>query len=305
MKHVADDVKVEEQQSYFCHPRHHNWGGVLGTPITVEQALRAAMLGSGLLGSEPQFAVGGGPDPTGSDALGAPRAVRVDGSSSLQSASLEDRGVRGAVLRWEGDELPLTFADTEHAGAMLTVTVHEAVHPDCERKGQPVALTCASPAEAARLQREIGAAIEQVNRKHWGISKSFMREQFERWDAERRRCQGMIRSLTVHEYFQDIGLGHVYDETWSWCTGVLSGLEAKEQKTAADERDIAYYTHKVNKTEPYEDMELTDYMNTLKHQDLAPANKHVSYADFIAAESDSSGRRKVGKPRCSSHTSGR
>ena len=35
-------------------------------------------------------------------------------------------------------------------------------------------------------------------------------------------------------------------------------------------------------------------MNTLKHQDLASAGKHASYADFIAAESDSSGRRKVG-----------
>ena len=41
-------------------------------------------------------------------------------------------------------------------------------------------------------------------------------------------------------------------------------------------------------------MELTDYMNVLKHRDLVPAGQQVSYADFIAAESDSSGRRKVG-----------
>ena len=270
------------------------------------------MLGQGLLGGGEYAAGSGGgaetppstdrgPSATGTGALGAPRAVQVGSDEALQSASLEDRGVRGAVIRWEGGELPLTFADTWCGRATLTVTVHEAVHPDCSHKDQPVAFTCASPAEAEALQREIAAAIEEVNRQHWGISKSFMREQFDRWEAERRRCEG----VTVCDYFQDIGFGHVYEETWSWCTGVLTGLEAKAQKTDADEREIDYYTRKVHRTEPYEDMELTDYMNTLKHQDLAPANKHVSYADFIAAESDSSGRRKVGKPRCSSHTSGR
>lgn len=44
----------------------------------------------------------------------------------------------------------------------------------------------------------------------------------------------------------------------------------------------------------YDDMELTDYMNILKHRDLVPVGKKVSYASFIAEESDSSGRRKVG-----------
>ena len=101
--------------------------------------------------------------------------------------------------------------------------------------------------------------------------------------------------MTVDGYFQSIGLGHVYDETWSWCTGVLAGLEAQEQQSDADLKEIAYYQRKVGRTERYEDMELTDYMNVLKHQDLAPAGKQVSYADFIAAESDGSGRRKVGK----------
>ena len=216
--------------------------------------------------------------------------MQVDGSVPLQSASLEDRGVRGAVLSWEGGELPLAFADIQRAATVLTVIVHEAVHPGCDRKSQPVAFTCASPDEADALQAEIAAGIEQVNSKHWGISKSFIREQFDRWEAERRRCEG----VTVDEYFQEIGLGHVFDETWSWCAGVLSGLEAKEDKTDVDEREIAYYTRKVKKTEPYGDMELTDYMNTLKHQDLAPAGKQISYAEFIAAERDSSGRRKVG-----------
>ena len=76
---------------------------------------------------------------------------------------------------------------------------------------------------------------------------------------------------------------------------MLAALDAKAKKTAADEKEIEYYSRKVEKTEKYEEMELTDYMNLLKHQDLAPAGKQVSYANFIAEESDSSGRRKVGE----------
>jgi hypothetical protein len=251
------------------------------------------MLGQGLLGGEPPLAtVAAVPLPS---AARGPDAT-VDGDASKSWTSVDDRGVRGAVLRWEGGELPLTFADIEQNNATLTVTVSEAVHPDCGRKGQPVALTCGSPAEAAALQSEIERAIETVNSRHWGISKSFVREQHERWEAERRRCEEM----TVAEYFQTIGLGSVFDEQWvpfsvhlcdfqwgfatffgiinekkgktmqSWCSGVLSVLQAKEQKSAADEKEIAYYTRKVNGTEPYEEMELTDYMNVLKHQDLAP-----------------------------------
>ena len=161
------------------------------------------------------------PDALGSGTLGQPRTVQVGGGSARLSASLEDRGVRGAVLRWQGDELPLTFSDIERDGATLTVTVSAAVHPDFSHKGEPVAIACASPAEAEALWADIAAAVEEVDDKHWGISKSFVREQFDRWEAERRRCKGM----TVAEYFQDIGLGHVYDETWSWCTGVLCGQD--------------------------------------------------------------------------------
>lgn len=110
-----------------------------------------------------------------------------------------------------------------------------------------------------------------MNSRHWGISKSFIQEQRDRWEAERIRCKG----VTVAEYFHSIGLGSVFDEQWSWCGGVLSGLQAKEQKSAADEKEIAYYTRKVNGAERYEDMELTDYMNVLKHQDLAPVNSQA------------------------------
>ena len=94
-------------------------------------------------------------------------------------------------------------------------------------------------------------AIEKVNGKHWGTSKSFIREQRDSWAAEGKRCKGM----SVAEYFIDIGLGHVYDDTWSWCAGVLEGLEAKEGKSVADAKEIAYYRRKVEKTEVYEDNE--------------------------------------------------
>eukprot|EP01045_Picozoa_sp_COSAG04_P014502 COSAG04_NODE_1091_length_8331_cov_12.367954_1_plen_1314_part_00 len=143
-------------------------------------------------------------------------------------------------------------------------------------------------------------ANERVNSQHWGVSKAFIREQRDRWAAEGARCRGM----TVAEYFEAIGLGQVYEKTWGWCAGVLAELEAKEEKTADDEKEIAYYKRKVDKTEKYEDMELTDWMNVLKHQDLAgpprtneperPERK-IAYASLIAEESDGSGRRKVGR----------
>ena len=110
--------------------------------------------------------------------------------------------------------------------------------------------------------------------------------------------------MTVAQYFADIGLPSAYDQTWGWCAGVLAGLEAKPEPTAAEEKQIEYYRSKVGKTERYEDMELTDYMSVLKHQDLAGprhdgepehAERKVSYADFIAEDSDGSGRRKVGR----------
>lgn len=209
-----------------------------------------------------------------------------------QSALLEDRGVRGAVLCCGGAELPLAFAKIEREEATITVTVHESVHPGCAQKGTPVAFTCnGGAADAEAWRRSIADAVGRVNGKHWGISKSFVVEQHDRWQAERERCNGM----TVANYFQDIGLSDIFDQTWNWCPGVLAALEAKQQKSTADLKEISYYQRKVNKTELYEDMELTDYMNILKHQDLVPAGKQVSYADFIAGENDRSGRHKVGK----------
>ena len=239
------------------------------------------------------------------DAIGE-RARAVPSSASAPAAQvveqpgqarLEDRGVRGVILCISGDrtqtqiDLPLSFASIEREGATLSITVHKDVHPDCEHGGKPIYLTCTEgAAEAAESwKREMDQAVEKVNTKHWGASKSFIREQRDSWAAEGRRCKGM----SVAEYFIDIGLGHVYDDTWSWCVGVLEGLEAKEGKSVADAKEIAYYRRKVEKTEVYEDMELTDYMNILKHRDLVPAKRMVSYADFIHAEVDSTGRRKV------------
>ena len=107
------------------------------------------MLGQGLLSGELAAGSGGGvethpptahgPSATGSGALGEPRFVRVDDSTSSEWASLEDRGVRGAVLRWDGGELPLAHALLERVGATRTIAVSEAVHPDCSHKDRPVA----------------------------------------------------------------------------------------------------------------------------------------------------------------------
>ena len=40
-------------------------------------------------------------------------------------------------------------------------------------------------------------------------------------------------------------------------------------------KEITYYQSKKNATEMYNEMELTDYMNILKHQDLVPAGRQV------------------------------
>jgi hypothetical protein len=232
-------------------------------------------------------------DPGGAGRIGCERSVKIAGGQAGQAvlAAIEDRGVRGCVLCCGGLELPLTFADIKCNAASVTVTVHAAVHPGCQHKGTPLEFTCGGGGEEADLwQREMVGAIERTNNMHWGISRSLIREHKDRWEAEGQRCHGM----TVAEYFQDVGLGHVYDETWQWCSDVLAGLEGKETKSVADWKSIAYFKNKVYKTESYEDMELTDYMNLLKHQDLVPAGQQVSYASFIAEDSDSSGRRKVG-----------
>ena len=83
-------------------------------------------------------------------------------------------------------------------------------------------------------------------------------------------AEGELRGgMTGAEYFQEVGLPQVYGDTWGWCAGVLAELEAKEEKSAADRKEIRYYKRKVDKREKYEEMELTDWMNVLKHQDLA------------------------------------
>ena len=239
----------------------------------------------------------GGADASGDGPIGAPRSAHVAGVPA--QVVLEDRGVRGAILSFRSGgaaqqiELPLAFAKIECEGAALTVTVHKDVHPDCKLGGKPISLTCPSTGGATEMESwkcEIDHAIEKLNGKHWGISRSFIGEQKTRWAAEGERCKGM----TVAEYFVELGLGHVYDDTWGWCAGALADVEAQAEKSAADLKNIAYFKRKIEKTEAYEDMELTDYMNVLKHHDLVPARRKVSYADFIHAESDSFGRRKVG-----------
>ena len=236
------------------------------------------------------------PNPDGEGVIGTRRTV-LDAQQLEQEATLEDRGIRGVVLSYrsggaaEAVELPLSFANIECAGPTLTVTVHAAVHPGCEQKGTTIPLKCSTASTAESWQHEMERAVEKANERHWGVSKGFMREQRERWKMEGQRCKGM----TVAQYFEDIGHGEVYAATWGWCAGVLAGLEAKPEKSVHDLKEIDYYRRKVGRSELYEDMELTDYMNILKQQDLVPAGKKVMYADFVAAESDSTGRRKVGK----------
>lgn len=218
------------------------------------------------------------------------RPVTMAGSDAEMLVAIVDRGVAGCFLCCGSLELPLAFADIKHDHALVTITVHEAVHPGCRHKGSPVEFSCRSCAEAEAWQHEMRGAIEQANSKHWGVSRSLIHEQQARWDADRQRYHGM----TVAEYFKEIGLGHVYDQTWQWCSDVLAGLEQKVNKSAADLQSIEYFRSKVHKTEPYEDMELTDYMNVLKSRDLVPAAQQVSYASFIAPDTDSSKRPKVG-----------
>eukprot|EP01046_Picozoa_sp_COSAG06_P016977 COSAG06_NODE_1138_length_10565_cov_16.902446_8_plen_983_part_00 len=296
-------------------------------------------------------------NPSGGGLIGDSRSCGLlDALEQPCQAALEDRGVRGAFLSCRSSdgnkvELPLSFADIERDGATLTITVHKEVHPDCELGGKPVALTSSGGADEAESWKvEMEQAIENVNGKHWGTSKSFIRAQQDRWEVEGRRSKDM----TVAEYFVDIGLGHVYDSTWSWVGGEIGKLLMKNDQTPEDtqridelrqelgrgyeelhvleeagegdaeranelqerlnakggpmaeltwkkkqsnkdRKELNYYLRKVNKTELYEDMELTDYMNVLKYQDLVPAGRKVSYADFIHAEVDSTGRRMVGK----------
>ena len=268
-------------------------------------------------------------DPSGDGSLGEPRTVLVsvgaatetdtaaprgdDGSHLTASAAqpdagahetpsqvtLEDRGIGGACVSCrstrtsmsEATDLPLSFANIKCDGPTLSITVHKAIHPSCAQKGTPVSLTFGTAAEAEAMQREMDQAIGKANGQHWGISKNFMREQRERWEDEGRRCKGM----TVAQYFDNIGHGEVYGAQWAWCADVLARLEAKQEKSAKDLKEIAYYKRKVHKTELYDDMELTDYMNILKERDLKPRNQLVSYAEFIHAKSDSTGRRMVGK----------
>ena len=185
-------------------------------------------------------------DPSGEGRLGEPRTVRTTGAGESDGlellAAIEDRGVRGCVLSCGSLELPLFFAEIQREDTIVTVTVHAAVHPDCLQAGVPVAFVCASLAESESWVREMELAIQQVGSKHWGCSRSFIAEQQERWQAEGVRCSGM----TVAQYFDDIGLGDVYDATWEWCAGVLAGLEAKPEKTAADLNEIKYYKSKVD-----------------------------------------------------------
>ena len=111
-------------------------------------------------------------DPCGEGVL-ASRTV-LDAQQESRQAVLEDRGVRGAFLCCGDAELPLAFADFQLEGATVTVTVHAAVHPGY--KGGPIPLTCDSADEAVAWRGEMQQANEHVNSKHWGVSKSFIRE---------------------------------------------------------------------------------------------------------------------------------
>ena len=118
------------------------------------------MLGQGLLAAGPSsesLSTLPKSDPCGEGALGS--RTLVDVQNQPQQATLEDRGVRGAFLSYGGKELPLAFADIRCEGSMVTVTVHEAVHPGCALKGQAIGFTCASPVEAKSWIREMELAV--------------------------------------------------------------------------------------------------------------------------------------------------
>ena len=194
---------------------------------------RAETLSDGLLGGgeEPDRgasaqASGAGdvPDATGTGRVGEHRLVQVNDDAAQLPVVLEDRGARGVVLSSDAGELPLSFANIEQHEGTLSVTVHEAVHPDAALKGQRVSFTCSDAATAEQWHRDIKQAIKLADSRHWGVSKSFVRDQNDRWEAERVRCQHM----TVAEYFQDVGLGEVFDQQWGWCAGILADLEAQQ-----------------------------------------------------------------------------
>ena len=172
----------------------------------------------------------------------------------MRQAWVLDAGVRGSTLKFETSDtetsdLPLDrYAAIERDGATLSITVDEGLHPDCAHKGKQISFTCAGgAAEASKWQHEMDVSRERADGCFWGISKAAIREQHDRWVAEGERCAGM----TVAEYFCSLGLEHIYDQQWSWCAGVLEKLEAKDDKSASNLKDIVYYKGKVNKTEGY------------------------------------------------------
>jgi hypothetical protein len=174
-----------------------------------------------------------GHDPTGSGRVGEPRIVQVDlpasgtatGGAQPQPVALVDRGVRGAALSWDGGELPLSFANIDQDDTTLSITVHEAVHPDSVLKGHEISFTCSSTSEAEQWRQGIQQAVALADGQPWGVSKSFLRDQNEHWQAELARC----RHMTVAQYFQEIGLGDVFDRQWAWCADTLADLETQQQ----------------------------------------------------------------------------
>ena len=112
-------------------------------------------------------------DATGSGAAGAPREVRVNGDTNHSSATLEDRGVRGAFLRCGDMKLPLDWSTAfELDGTTLSITVHEGIHPGCAHKGTATTFTCETAAEAAEWQREMKQSIERADGRFWGTSRA-------------------------------------------------------------------------------------------------------------------------------------
>ena len=206
----------------------------LGTGLITKPELRRAVATLGLVASRVEVEqLFESFDPTGSGRVGEPRIVQVDlpasgtatGGAQPQPVALVDRGVRGAALSWDGGELPLSFANIDQDDTTLSITVHEAVHPDSVLKGHEISFTCSSTSEAEQWRQGIQQAVALADGQPWGVSKSFLRDQNEHWQAELARC----RHMTVAQYFQEIGLGDVFDRQWAWCADTLAELETQQQ----------------------------------------------------------------------------
>ncbi len=119
---------------------------------------------------------------------------KLDNPEQRRYVVLEERaeGALGVSLdyfdstdvRQKTGELPLSHARVEREDQSLFVTVNESVHPQCNACGKPVGFICNTVDEAIEWYRAIAEATEKAEQTWWGVSKAFLREEFQRWQKE-------------------------------------------------------------------------------------------------------------------------